>query len=159
MYGQDVAKVSEVKEVDRQLCTLLQRNARLSLRELAAHVGLSIPAVREHIRKLEERGVIEGYFTKLNPKAFGYDITAFVFVFVESSVHYPEFLARCKRRAEILECHAITGEASHVLKVRTHNTASLEQLLSEIQRWPGVRRTLTSLVLSTHVETLTVPLR
>ncbi|MCS7170635.1 MAG: Lrp/AsnC family transcriptional regulator, partial [Candidatus Kapabacteria bacterium] len=147
-------KFPEVKDVDRLICSLLQRNARLTLQELARQVKLSVPTVREHVRKLEEQGIIEGYFTKLNPKAFGYDIAAFVFVFVESSVHYPEFLARCKRRPEILECHAITGEASHLLKVRTHDTAALEQLLSDIQRWPGVRRTLTSLVLSTHVETL-----
>ncbi len=159
MYSSGVVKVSEIKEVDRHLCALLQRNARLSLRELARQVGLSVPAVREHLRKLEEHGVIEGYFTKLNPKAFGYDITAFVFVFVESSVHYSEFLARCKRRPEILECHAITGEPSHVLKVVTRDTSALEQLLSDIQRWPGVRRTLTSLVLSTHVESPTIPIR
>ncbi len=152
-------KMPEVKETDRRICAILQRNARLPLTAIAEQVGLSLPAVREHLRKLEEQGIIEGYFTKLNPKAFGYDITAFVFVFVESSTHYADFIARCKRRAEILECHAITGEASHVLKVRTHDTASLEQLLSEIQRWPGVRRTLTSLVLSTHVETLALPLR
>ncbi len=152
-------KLPEVKEVDRRICALLQRDARLPLREIARQVGLSVPAVREHIRRLEAEGVIQGYFTKLNPKAFGYDIAAFVFVFVESSVHYAEFLARCKRRPEILECHAITGEASHLLKVRTYDTASLEQLLAEIQRWPGVRRTLTSLVLSTHVESFAFPIR
>jgi len=148
-----------LRDVDRQICALLQRNARLSLKEIADRVGLSVPAVREHIRKLEERGIIEGYFAKLEPKAFGYDITAFIFVFVESSTHYAEFIARCKRRPEILECHAVTGDPSHLLKIRTHDTASLEQLLSEIQRWPGVRRTITSLVLSTHVETFALPLR
>ncbi|MCS7177192.1 MAG: Lrp/AsnC family transcriptional regulator [Candidatus Kapabacteria bacterium] len=152
-------KFPEVKDIDRLICSLLQRNARLTLRELARQVKLSVPTVREHIRRLEEQGIIEGYFTKLNHRVFGYDITAFISVFVESSVHYPEFLARCKRRPEILECHAITGEASHLLKVRTHDTASLEQLLADIQRWPGVRRTLTSLVLSTHVETLAFPIR
>ncbi len=152
-------QTAEVKEIDRKICALLQRNARLSLSDIAKAVGLSLAAVREHLRKLEQQGVIEGYFTKLNPKAFGYDITAFVFVLVESSVHYAEFIARCKRRAEILECHAVTGEPSHLLKVRVHDTAALEQLLSEIQRWPGVRRTFTSLVLSTHVETFALPLR
>ncbi len=148
-----------LKDIDRRICALLQQNARIPLRELARQVGLSVAAVREHVRKLEAQGVIEGYFAKLNPKPFGYDITAFIFVFVESSVHYPEFISRCKRRSEILECHAITGEASHVLKVRTHDTATLERLLSEIQRWPGVRRTLTSLVLSSHIETFAFPIR
>jgi Lrp/AsnC family leucine-responsive transcriptional regulator len=54
---------------------------------------------------------------------------------------------------EILECHAITGEGTHLLKVRTANTASLEKLLARIQAWAGVVSTQTSVVLSTSKET------
>ena len=49
---------------------------------------------------------------------------------------------------EIMECFSVTGEGSHILKVMTHNTASLEQFLSRIQSWPGVLGTNTSFVLS-----------
>jgi Lrp/AsnC family leucine-responsive transcriptional regulator len=57
---------------------------------------------------------------------------------------------------EILECHAITGAGSHLLKIRTDNTAGLERVLSQIQSWKEVQHTRTSVVLSTTKETLNI---
>ncbi|MCS7000528.1 MAG: Lrp/AsnC family transcriptional regulator [Candidatus Kapabacteria bacterium] len=146
-------KIYQLSDVDRLLCRLLEVNARLSLTELAEQIGLSVTATSDHIRKLESAGVITGYHAHLSPAALGLDITAFVFVWVEGSSNYPHFIAQCRKVPAILECHAITGEASHLLKVRVPNTAALEELLSTIQRWKGVQRTQTSLVLSTPIET------
>ena len=141
-----------MKDTDRVICRLLEQNARISFSEIADTVGLSVTSVSEHIKKLEESGTIQGYFTKINPAALDLDITVFVFVRVESSAHYPTFIAQCRKTTEILECHALTGDASHLLKIRVQNTAALEKLLSRIQQWPGVQRTLTNLVLSTQFE-------
>lgn len=121
--------------------------------ELAEKVSLSVTTISEHIRKLERQGIIKGYHALIDPTALGLDITAFVFVWVEGSTNYPSFITRCKKVSAILECHAITGEASHLLKVRVANTAALEHLLSTIQRWRGVQRTFTNIVLSTPLET------
>ena len=60
---------------------------------------------------------------------------------------------------EVQEVHSITGEGSHMLKVRTRNTTTLERLLSKIQSWPGIHGTSTSIVLSTFKETRDVPLQ
>jgi Lrp/AsnC family leucine-responsive transcriptional regulator len=73
-------------------------------------------------------------------------------VTVDSSKHYGQFIEHAQNVDEILECHAITGEGTHVLKVRTANTAALEKLLAKIQAWAGVTRTHTNLVLSTAKE-------
>lgn len=135
---------------------MLQENARIPLSALAEQVELSIPSVSEHVRKLEEAGTIQGYTAKLNPLVFDYDITAFIFVTLESSVFYANFIEQSRLHREILECHAITGDASHLLKIRTKSMVSLEKLLSIVQQWDGVRRTLTNLVLSTHIETLAI---
>jgi Lrp/AsnC family leucine-responsive transcriptional regulator len=143
-----------MKELDRQICSLLQQNARMSLSDIAEQVGTSIPTISEHIRKLEESGVIRGFTAVLDPVACGMDVAAFIFVSMESSASYDSFRKNCRQHPEILDCHAITGDASHLLKVRAKNTAALEHLLSQIQRWKGVTRTLTSVVLSTHKETL-----
>jgi len=148
-----VGKNHQLSETDILLCRLLENNARLSVTELAEHIGLSVTATSEHIRKLEQLGIITGYHAHLAPNAFGLSITAFIFVWVEGSANYPTFLERCKSVPSILECHAITGDASHVLKVRVTSTAALEELLSTIQRWHGVQRTQTSIVLSTSIET------
>jgi len=60
---------------------------------------------------------------------------------------------------EVLECHSITGDGSHLLKIRTENTTTLEKLLSKIQKWPGVKSSKTSIVLSTHKETFEINIK
>ncbi|MCH8239269.1 MAG: Lrp/AsnC ligand binding domain-containing protein [Proteobacteria bacterium] len=59
---------------------------------------------------------------------------------------------------EVLECHAVTGDGSYLLKIRTRNTTTLEQLLSEIHSWSGVTNTRTNIVLSSHQETTVLSL-
>jgi Lrp/AsnC family leucine-responsive transcriptional regulator len=80
-------------------------------------------------------------------------VTAFIRVTVDSSKHFASLIEHANAADDVLECHAITGEGTHILKVRTENTSSLEKLLSKIQAWPGVVGTLTSVVLSSSKET------
>ncbi|MGH2569295.1 MAG: Lrp/AsnC family transcriptional regulator [Bacteroidota bacterium] len=143
-------------ETDIKILDLLQKQGRTRRNDLAEKVGLSLPAVSERLRKLEESGVIAGYFAKVDHKQLGKDITAFVVVTVDSSRHFGAFLEHVNSTDEILECHAITGEGTHVIKVRTDNTVSLEKLLAKIQSWQGVMKTTTSVVLSTTKETFRV---
>ncbi len=146
-------------DVDIELLVTLQKYGRTKRNELAEAIGLSLPAISERLRKLEEeRGIIEGYYTKLSAKRIGLDITAFIFVTVESSTLYPSFLEAADKHPEILEVHAVTGDGSHLLKIRTWNTSTLEQLLSEIQSWKGVKQTRTNIVLSSPKETTALPI-
>jgi Lrp/AsnC family transcriptional regulator, leucine-responsive regulatory protein len=140
-------------KVDCELLDHLQKGGRIKRNELAEKVGLSLPAVSERLRKLEVDGIIEGYHAKLNHKRLGKDITAIVVVTIDSSKHFPSFLEHIMKSDEIQECHAITGDGTHLLKVRTENTDGLEKLLARIQSWPGVQKTSTSLVLSSPKET------
>ncbi|MEM1118790.1 MAG: Lrp/AsnC ligand binding domain-containing protein, partial [Bacteroidota bacterium] len=78
---------------------------------------------------------------------------AFVFVQSIGSDHYPEFIETVTAMDEVLELHSITGDGSHVLKLRVRTTTALERLLARLQGIPGVRGTRTSLVLSTLKET------
>lgn len=143
-------------EIDIKILDLLQKHGRTRRNDLAEKVGLSLPAVSERLRKLEESGIISGYFAKVAHKQLGKDITAFVVVTVDSSKHFHAFIDHVDSTDDILECHAITGEGTHILKVRTENTASLEKLLGKIQSWQGVVKTTTSLVLSTTKETFRI---
>ncbi len=144
-------------EIDTQILELLQDNGRMKRNEIAEHVGLSLPSVSERMRKLEERGVIEGYHASLSPKRLNYDIAAFIRVRVDGSKNYEAFIERATAMPEVLEVHSITGEGSHLLKVRLKNTGALERFLYQIQRWPGVHGTLTSMVLSTFKESSRLP--
>ncbi len=139
-------------EIDVRILEILQKNGRTKRNELSDAVGLSLPSVSDRLNKLESNGIITGYFATVDHKKLGKDITAFIFVTVDSSKHYSAFLDHAKHMEDILECHAITGEGSHLLKIRTQNTESLEKLLAKIQAWSGVLSTRTNLVLSTSKE-------
>jgi Lrp/AsnC family transcriptional regulator, leucine-responsive regulatory protein len=143
-------------DIDATIMDLLQKKGRTRRNDIAEAVGLSLPSVSERLRKLEENGYITGYYATVDPRKLGKDICAFIFVTIDSSKHYPGFLEHAHANDEILECHAITGEGSHLLKVRTANTASLEKLLAKIQAWSGVLNTRTNLVLSTSKETMRI---
>ncbi len=147
-----------IDKIDKEILKILQKNGRAKRNEIAEKVGLSVPSLSERMRKLEDAGIIEGYFAKVNRKAFGYDIMAFVVVVMESSKNYNELRKRAKKTPEILECHAILGEGSHIIKALVKNTSELEKLLSKIQSWPGVVRTITNFVLSNVKETTEINL-
>ena len=140
-------------DLDIKVLKILQKDGRTKRNELADAAGLSIPAISERLHKLEEKKVIDGYYTKLNRKAFGYDIMAYILVMMESSKHYKSLISHVEKLPQIIECHSVLGEGSHLLKAISKNTEALEKLLSEIQSWPGVTATKTTFVLSTLKET------
>ena len=152
--------MSDIKldEIDLKILRSLQNNGRTKRNKLAEEVKLSIPSVSERLRKLEEAGVIRGYHTLLDARSVGLEVTAFIFLTTESSKFYSKIIERATEHEEVLECHAITGDGSHILKVRTESTETLEKLLSKIQAWPGVVNTRTDFVLSSSKETNILPL-
>ncbi|MCF8306041.1 MAG: Lrp/AsnC family transcriptional regulator [Ignavibacteriales bacterium] len=138
---------------DLKILDILQENGRTKRSLIAEKVGLSLPSLSERLNKLEESGVIEGYFTRLDKKRFGFDIMAFIIVITDSSKNYETLLNNALSTPEILECHSVLGQGSHLLKTVVKDTAALENLLATIQSWPGVTRTVTNFVLSTIKET------
>jgi Lrp/AsnC family transcriptional regulator, leucine-responsive regulatory protein len=144
--------MASLDEIDRRILDIVQEEGRIKRNELAVRVNLSLPAVSERLRHLEEAGIVLGYTARLNYKRLGKDLTAFVFVNVDSSKHFPLFVEHAQKLDDVLECHAITGDGTHLLKVRINNAESLEKLLAKIQSWPGVLHTRTNIVLSSPKE-------
>ena len=148
-----------VDEKDKVILELLQGDGRMTAKDVADHVDLSVPAVTERMKKLMDEGIIRQIRAVLHPKKLGYDVTSFILVIMASSDHYEELINQAKTSDEVLECHSITGEGSHILKVRTRTTSSLEALLRDIQSWPGVIQTQTMVVMSTFKEDTHLKLR
>lgn len=148
----------KVDDVDIQILKIMQPHGRTKRNELAEQVKLSIPAVSERLRKLEERGIIRSYNTIVDARKLGLGLTAFIFVATESSSYYQQIIENALAHPEILECHAVTGDGSHILKIKTLSTQTLERLLSHIQSWPGVTNTRTNVVLSSPKEDTVVSL-
>lgn len=134
--------------IDIKILNILQENARTKRNVIAEAVGLSLPSLSDRLKKLEDNGIIEGYYTKLNRNYFKYDIMAFISIVMESSKYYDELVENVKATPEIVECYSVLGEGSHIVKAIVKDTKSLEKLLSKIQSWKGVTRTVSSFVLS-----------
>ena len=149
--------MDRLDDTDVRILDRLQRDGRAKRTDLAAEVGLSIPSVSDRMRKMEARGVLTGFHATVDAKRLGRDVMAFVFVQSTGSEHYAEFVETVAALDEVQELHSVTGDGSHVVKVRVKNTTALERLLARLQAAPGVRGTRTSLVLSTHKESTYVP--
>jgi len=142
----------ELDDTDLQILGLLQDDCRTPLARIGEAVGLSAPAVLERIKKLEAAGVILGYRALLDARRLGLDITAFIGVIISHPDRIADFERKVAALDDVLECHHVTGGYTLLLKAKTANTSSLERLISEIRSLPGVARTETMVVLSTHTE-------
>lgn len=139
--------------IDHQILDLLQADARTTQQEIARKVRRSQPSVAERIRKLEEQRIITGYTAKVDARALGRDITAFVGVGIEHPKYFEGFARKVLAHPDILEAHRVAGADSYLLKVRTANTRTLDALLINYLRTiPGVTRTETTIVLSSIKE-------
>src|SRR5215472_9032816 len=148
----------ELDSIDLQLLKILQQDCKNSLARIGQCVGLSAPSVIERIKKLEQGGVITGYQAVLDSRKVGLDVTAFIGVVIDKPMLIGDFESAVVALEGVLECHHVTGQHTLLLKVKTESTSSLEKLISQIRCIPGVARTETMVVLSTHLERFQVPL-
>ena len=148
-----------IDKIDIQILEILQGDGRISASDIAKSVELSVPAVGERIKKLSEKNFIKTHTTVLGHKEAGLDLTAYVFIISEHSDHYDKFVEKANECKAVMECHSITGGGSHILKVRVKNSQALEDLLYEMQNWPGVSRTQSNVVLSTYKESTEIDLK
>jgi Lrp/AsnC family leucine-responsive transcriptional regulator len=120
--------MSQIDSIDERILAELQANGRLTMKSLAERIGLSSPAMIERVRRLEDRGVIAGYRAIVAPEALGRPICAIVTVSVERG-SYESFLELVRANTAVLECHRVTGAATHLLKVQVADMAALEELV------------------------------
>jgi Lrp/AsnC family leucine-responsive transcriptional regulator len=138
---------SPLDEKNWKIVAELQRNGRISFAELGRRVGLTLPAVAERVRKMEDAGIITGFRAEIDPAKIGLPIAAFIRISVVSDV-----LARINRTVrempEVLECHRGTGADSFTLKVAAESVEHLESLIDKLTPFGT---TSTSIILSTLV--------
>jgi Lrp/AsnC family leucine-responsive transcriptional regulator len=138
-------------DVDRALLAALARDGRASYTELADRVGLSVSAVHQRVRRLEQRGLIKGYRAMLDAKGLGLPLTAFVSITPIEAAQPDDAPARLAHLSAIEECHSVAGIESYILKVRVASPDALEGLLQDIRAAANVN-TRTTVVLSTFYE-------
>lgn len=133
--------------IDKKLVSILVKNARIPLKQLAAEIFLSSPAAFARLERLEQEKIITGYHASVDRKKLGYAITAFVNVAMlpEHKAAFTGFVEGC---ANVLECHHVAGQYSMLLKVCFNDTLELSLFISDIQKFGS---TQTQVVFSTLV--------
>jgi len=136
------------------LLRLLEKNPRAPISQLARRIGMSNPAVKERILRLEESGILAGYRLDLNPKELGYDVTAFVRIRpLPGRLNKVTELAQTM--PEVTECHRVTGEDCFILKVFLREISELDRVLD---KFLAHGQTTTSIVQSSPVPPRGLPL-
>ena len=138
----------KIDSTDRKILNILQEDGRIAASHIADELNISIPTVTERIKKLQKSDIIQGIHAVLDPKKLDLDVSAIITVISESSVHYKSFIKSAEKTPEVIQCFSTTGSGSHNLLVVTRNSHTLEELLRNIQSWPGVARTETQIILS-----------
>jgi Lrp/AsnC family leucine-responsive transcriptional regulator len=138
-----------------ELLGLLNDDPRLGISELARRVGMSAPAVRERVLRLEEAGIIRGYRLELDPAALGFPVSAYVRV-RPAPGQLPRVVELAQSLTQVVECHRVTGEDCFVLKVYLPSIDKLDEVLD---RFLAFGQTTTSIIQSSPVPLRNLPLR
>jgi Lrp/AsnC family transcriptional regulator, leucine-responsive regulatory protein len=140
-----------LEATDREIVRLLSRDGRMSYTDLGKATGLSVSAVHQRVRRLEQRGIITSYTALVDATQIGLSLTAFVSIKPIDPSQPDDAPDRLREIAAIEACHSVAGEENYLLKVRVPSPADLEALLQEIRAKANVS-TRTMVVLSTAYE-------
>lgn len=148
-----------IDATDLQILQDLQTNARVANADIARRLQMAPSAIHQRVRKLEERGVIEGYAARVDPKAVGRGVLAFVVLATDDELGSTDLPQRVAELPGVLEVHDVAGEDGYLLKVRVGDTDELHRFLHDgLGALPGVRGTRTTIVLKTYSERSELPL-
>ncbi len=145
-------------EIDRNIVVALQEDGSSGLAELAKVAGLSVSATAERVKRLEERGVIRAWRADLDPAAVGCPMLAHVLAAVAPGRDDLAFREAVRREQAVLECHAVSGPWTYLLKLRVADLDALDALLNEeLRTIPGVQRVETLIAIATVKESAILP--
>ena len=146
---------------DHKIITALQHHGAQTNQQLSDTVGLSPSQISRRRQQLEEAGILTGYVARLSPEKLGFGVRAFVHVTLAR--HSPDnsrrFADLVRRTPEILESHALTGDADYLLKVVVRNLKDLAALINEtLLPHDSIDRVRSEIVLETLKESFALPL-
>lgn len=143
----------QLDRTDRLILNALLKNASTPYTDIAAQIPVSDATVHVRMKKLQNAGLISGSRLLVDYRKIGYDLIAFVGIYLEKGSDYGEVIRLLKVIPEIVEAHYVTGAYSIFGKIVCRNTEQLRQILNyQIQTIPGVHRTETTLSLENPIE-------
>ena len=143
---------SEVDEIDLNIISLLMENAQMPYTEIAKKVFVSGGTVHVRMKKMEKLGIVTGSQLQINYSKLGFDIKAFLGIYLDKGALYPSVLDQLKLIPEILSVDYTTGNYSMFVKVFCRDTKHLREVLHDkIQKVEGIARTETIISLNEDI--------
>ena len=141
-----------IDNIDREIMQILLQNARTPYTEIAQKLLVSPGTIHVRMKKLETLGIVLGTELVIDPAKMGYDLTAFIGIFLDKSVNYNQIIPELKKIPEIVEAYYTTGGYSIFAKIICSNTNHLRVVLNEkIQAVNGIQRTETMISLEQSI--------
>jgi len=143
----------ELDNLDTQILSILMNNASIPYTEIAKKLIVSGGTIHVRMKKMEELGIIRGSNLIINPQKIGFDITAFLGIYLEKGSQYNHAVEQLKRVKEVVELHYCTGTYSMFAKIVCRDTTHLRKVLNEdIQAVKGIQRTETIISLEESIK-------
>lgn len=150
---------------DIQILRIIQKNSKITTREIARQLNIPVTTVFTRIKKLEQKGIIKEYRAILNEKKLGKGTTAFILASFSYRTQNKELLSQRELAREIAkfpevqEVHIITGDWDLLIKVKAENVEAIGKfVIDKLRLIKGIEKTLTCVVFETEKETTEIPL-
>lgn len=124
----------KLDRIDRMILDILQRDGRIAISELAAHVNLSTTPCSERVKRLEREGIIMGYYARLNPEMLERNLLVFLEIKLsaKSGDVFDQVARNLTEIPEVLECHLISGDFDYLVKARLKEMSAYRRLLGDL---------------------------
>lgn len=143
----------EIDEIDRKILSILMQNAKMPYTEIAKEVHVSGGTVHVRMKKMEDMGIVKGFNLVIDHSKLGYDITAFLGIYLEKSSLYDQVTDALQEIPEVVSAHYTTGNYSIFARIVCRDTKHLLQLLHDkVQKISGIQRTETFISLEENVD-------
>lgn len=142
----------EIDSLDRQILSTLMHNAKMPYTEIAKKLYVSGGTIHVRMKKLEDAGVVKGYSLDIDYGKIGYDISAFLGVYLDKSSLYDEVARELAKIPEVVEAYYTTGLYSIFIRIICRDTNHLRDILHDkIQKIGGIQRTETFISLQESI--------
>jgi Lrp/AsnC family transcriptional regulator for asnA, asnC and gidA len=148
-----MAENLKIDNVDLKILEILMQDAKKPYTEVAKKAFVSGGTVHVRMSKMEEAGIVEKTTLKVNYAKLGYDITAFIGIFLQKSALYEQVMTALKTISEVVSIHYTTGNYSMFVKIHCKDTSHLKVVLHDkIQQIDGIERTETMISLEESLD-------
>ena len=145
-------QIYKIDKLDKEILSILMKDAKVPYTEIAQRLIVSAGTIHVRMKRMEKLGIVKGATLVLDQAKMGYDLMAFIGIYLVKGSAYNEVIAEIDKIPEVVEAHYTTGEYSIFAKIISRNTGHLREVINDkIQPINGIMRTETIISLSESI--------